>query len=139
MDGFNQSSQQVVWSRLENALFEEVDVQDLRKSFFGGPVFHADDRMYRDRPAAEYWKVVVFPEKGVLNSRAFILTQKLEQLRAILILDEFRVYQITLAELEERTNLKFPDTLHTADTPVATTRQAPGDRKPLDRIADIHW
>ncbi len=140
MDDFNQSSQDGLWGRLENALFEDVDVDDLRVSVFGGPVFHDDDRMYRGTALPrEYWKLVAFTENGVLRARAFLLTQNLDQLRALLDLDEFRVYQITLAELEERTKLKFPDTLHTADTPVATTRQAPGDRKPLDRIADIHW
>lgn len=34
MDDFNQSTKQGVWGHLENALFEEVDVQDLRVSVF---------------------------------------------------------------------------------------------------------
>lgn len=108
MDDFNQSSKQGVWGRLENALFEEVDVQNLRVSVFGGPIFHADDRVYRGVALpAEYWKVLVFQEQGVMKSRAFILTQNLEHLRGILMLDEFRVYQITVAELEERIQLCF--------------------------------
>ncbi|WP_367281548.1 DNA/RNA non-specific endonuclease [Paeniglutamicibacter sulfureus] len=31
MDDFNQSSQEGIWGRLENALYEDVDVQDLRQ------------------------------------------------------------------------------------------------------------
>ncbi len=38
MDDFNQSSQNGIWGRLENALFEDVDVEDLRVSVFAGPV-----------------------------------------------------------------------------------------------------
>ena len=138
MDGFNQSSQQVVWSRLENALFEEVDVQDLWVSFFGGPVFHADDRMYRD-PAlpAEYWKVLVFQEQGVVNSRAFILTQNLEHLCGILMLDEFRVCQITVAELEERTRLYFPESVQRTGK-LASVREL-GERSPLAGTGDFIW
>lgn len=138
MDDFNQSSKQGVWGRLENALFEEVDVQDLRVSVFGGPVFHADDRVYRGVSLpAEYWKVLVFQEQGVMKSRAFILTQNLEHLRGILMLDEFRVYQITVAELEERIQLCFPEIVQ--QTGVLAAIRSPGERQPLDRTGDIVW
>ncbi len=140
MDDFNQSHQDGLWGRLEDALYEDVDVEDLRVSVFGGPVFRDDDSTYRGTALPrEYWKLVAFMENGTLRARAFLLTQNLVQLRALPSLDEFRVYQITLAELEERTKLGFPETLHTADTPVAPTRGAPEDRKPLDTTADIHW
>lgn len=138
MDDFNQSSKQGVWGRLENALFEEVDVQDLRVSVFGGPVFHTDDRVYRGVALpAEYWKVLVFQEQGVMKSRAFILTQNLEHMRGILMLDEFRVYQITVAELEERIQLCFPEIVQ--QTGVLSAIRSPGERQPLDGTGDIVW
>lgn len=140
MDDFNQSSKDGIWGRLENAVFEEVDVDDLRVSVFGGPVFHQDDRIYRGTALPhEYWKLVAFCENGILKARAFLLTQNLDQLRALMDLDEFRVYQITLAELEERTLLHFPDVLHTADTPVTAMPRAPEGRMPLDTAAGIRW
>lgn len=68
MDDFNQSSQNGIWGRLENALYEDVDVEDLRVSVFGGPVFHPDDRVYRGIVlSSEYWKLLVFQDQGVLN------------------------------------------------------------------------
>lgn len=138
MDDFNQSSKQGVWGRLENSLFEEVDVQDLRVSVFGGPVFHADDRVYRGIALpAEYWKLLVFEERGVMKSRAFVLTQNVEHLKEILMLDEFRVFQITVAELEERTYLRFPEVVQLTGG-LASVREL-GERRPLEGTGDIVW
>lgn len=140
MDDFNQSSQQGIWGRLENALFDDVEVEQLKASVFGGPVFHDDDRVYRDIPLPrEFWKVVAFRENGELKARAFLLTQDLDQLRALLALDEFRVYQINLAELEERTRLHFPDALHAAEPVEERTLRGVVERKPLTGTADIRW
>ena len=138
MDDFNQSSKQGVWGRLENALFEDVDVQDLRVSVFGGPVFHADDRIYRGIALpAEHWKLLVFQEQGFMKSRAFVLAQDLEHLREILMLDEFRVYQITVAELEERTKLHFPEVVQLTGGLASVQRVE--ERPPLDGTDDITW
>jgi endonuclease G, mitochondrial len=137
MDDFNQSARAGVWGRLEDAVFSDVDVEDLRISVFGGPVFQDDDRVYRGvRLPREYWKVVVFREAGGLRARAFLLTQGLDQLRA-LELDEFRVFQTSVPELEARTGLRFPDVLRDADTlavPAALDRRAP-----LEGTDDIRW
>lgn len=138
MDDFNQSKQNGIWGRLENALYEDVDVQDLRASVFGGPIFHPDDRIYRGIALpSEYWKLLVFQEQGVLKARAFLLTQDLDHLRALLALDEFRVYQITLDELEQRTQLHFPQPVKQAGELTAVREIA--ERKPLAALADIEW
>ncbi|MFJ6416356.1 DNA/RNA non-specific endonuclease [Paeniglutamicibacter sp. NPDC091659] len=140
MDDFNQSSQQGIWGRLENALYEDVEVEKLRVSVFGGPVFRDDDRIYRGIALpSEYWKLLVYRENGVLKARTFLLTQDLNQLRAVLALDEFRVYEITLAELEDRTRLRFPEVLHDADPLPALAIPDSRERKPLAGTADIHW
>lgn len=140
IDDFNQSSRNGLWGRLEDALFEGGDVDDLRASVFGGPVFRDDDRVYRGVPLPrEYWKLVLFLEDGALRARAFLLAQDLLQLRALPDLDEFRVYQITLPELEERTRLRFPEALHAADVPEAAVTGAPEERQPLADLDDIHW
>lgn len=138
MDDFNQSSQDGLWGRLENALYEDVDVQDLRASVFAGPVFRSDDRLYREVALpSEYWKLLVFQEHGVLKARAFLLTQALDQLRAVMALDEFRVYQITIAELESRTQLHFPRAVQESGTLPAV--RAMSERRPLAATMDISW
>ncbi|WP_259678181.1 DNA/RNA non-specific endonuclease [Arthrobacter oryzae] len=140
MDDFNQSSQDGVWGRLENALFDGVDVDDLRVSVFAGPVFHDDDRLYRGVPLPrEFWKLLAFEDNGTLKTHAFLLTQHLDQLKAVLHLDEFRVYEITVAELEDRTCLRFPAQLHAGDTTTPLESLAFDKREPLATTADIRW
>ena len=93
--------------------------------------------MYRGTPLPrEYWKIIAFVEQGELKSRAFLLTQNLSQLEA-LELDEYRVFQVSVAEIEARTQLRFADELRNADTFAAP--EAIGDRQPLDDPADIQW
>ena len=96
-----------------------------------------DDRVYRGvQLPREYWKVIAFRERGQLKARAFLLTQNLDQLEA-LELDEFRVFQTSLAELEARTGLTFPDVLRDADT--LAVPEALDRRAPLEGTDDIQW
>ncbi|WP_333615321.1 DNA/RNA non-specific endonuclease [Glutamicibacter sp.] len=137
MDDFNQSSQDGIWGQLENALYEQVDVEDLKVSVFGGPVFQPGDQVYRGVGLpSEYWKLIIFKEEGVLKARAFLLTQDLDQLRVALALDEFRVYQISVSELEQRTLLAFAEPLHFADDLVVVRGE---EMAPLDSTVDITW
>jgi endonuclease G len=137
MDDFNQSSKNGVWGRIEDAVFADVDVDDLRVSAFGGPVLQDDDRAYRGTLLPrEYWKIITFMEHGQLKSRAFLLTQNLNQIEA-LELDEFRVFQVAITEIEERTNLSFEDNLRDADTFVVP--ETIGERHPLNQPSDIRW
>jgi endonuclease G len=137
MDDFNQSSKDGIWGRLEDAVFADVDVQDLKVSAFGGPVFQDDDRVYREtRLPREYWKILAYMEQGQFKSHAFLLTQNLNPFEAI-DLDEFRVFQIGTAELEQRTQLRFADELGAANT--FATNLADWDRGPLNGLGDIQW
>ncbi|MGJ3562245.1 DNA/RNA non-specific endonuclease [Streptomyces sp. INA 01156] len=47
MDDFNQSSKHGLWGELEDAVFADTEVDDLKISVFGGPVFQEDDRTFR--------------------------------------------------------------------------------------------
>ncbi|MCP2294686.1 endonuclease G [Nocardia amikacinitolerans] len=137
MDDFNQSGKDGLWGQLEDAVFADVQVQDLRVSAFGGPVFHDDDRVYRgSRIPREYFKILAFVDGGDLKARAFLLTQGLDQLEA-LDLDEFRVFQVAIAEVEERTGVRFGPELRKADT--FTVLEGVEQRRPLDSLADIQW
>jgi endonuclease G, mitochondrial len=142
MDDFNQSARDGVWGRLEDALFEDVDVEDLKVSVFGGPVFAEDDPVYRGvRLPREYWKALAFRENDRLKARAFLLTQNLDRLER-LDLDEFRVFQVSVPDLEVRTGLRFPEVLRAADgTEAADALADPGRRQqdPLGSTGDIRW
>lgn len=139
MDDFNQSTKQGLWGRLENALYEDVDVDDLKASVMAGPVFRSDDQVYRCVGIPrEYWKVLAYSQGSIPKVRAFLLTQDLDQLQVLMALDEFRVYQVTLSELEERTGLRYPAALHDAEEPLTVARDTE-DRQPLADTSEIQW
>jgi endonuclease G len=138
MDDFNQSTKDGLWGRLEDAVFADVDVDDLRVSVYGGPVFNDDDRVFRGvQIPREFWKVITFVEAGVLKASAFLLTQNLNQLEA-LELDEFRVFQVTMADLENRTMVRLPEAIHAADTAPPVV-EALGRQPPLENLSQIVW
>ncbi|MFI9584339.1 DNA/RNA non-specific endonuclease [Streptomyces sp. NPDC052236] len=137
MEDFNQSGKDGLWGRLEEALFAEVEVDDLKVSAFGGPVFQDDDRVFRGvQIPREYWKVLAFSEQGQLKAKAFLLTQNLNQLEA-LDLEEFRVFQVMLSELESRGRFRFPAALSKADT--LAVPESLAARTPLEDLSDIAW
>lgn len=142
MDDFNQSKQNGIWGQLEDAIYADVEVDNLRVSVVGGPIFHDDDREFRGvKIPREFFKALMYLEGGQLKAKAFLLTQNIDELE-VLDLDEFRVYEVTLAELEQRTDLRFPSALKAADTFAAIIRHQPEAariRKPIESIAGIRW
>lgn len=139
MDDFNQSSRQGLWGRLEDALYEDVDVDDLRVSVMAGPVFQESDQIFRGVALPrEYWKALAYCHAGELVVRSFVLTQSLDPLESVIALDEFRVYQVTVADLERRTGLVFSQRMHSADLSEGDSVGAP-PRRPLARTRDIRW
>ena len=112
-EDFNQSDAGGIWGLLENAVLEGVDADDLRATVFGGPIFRDSDLVYRDvRIPRDFWKVVVYVDADDHKAKAqgFIVTQEdlLGQLEAI-GLEEFRVYQVPIEEIESRTHLDLGD------------------------------
>lgn len=142
MDNFNQSGQAGLWGRLEDAVFEDNDLDNLRVSLFGGPVFREDDREFRGvKLPREFWKVIAFIEGQKLKAKAFLLTQNLDELE-VFDLDEFKVYQVALAEIEGRCGFTFAEALKAADSMgerLSRRPVAPSQRKPLASLEDIDW
>ncbi|OYO25056.1 hypothetical protein CGZ93_00900 [Enemella dayhoffiae] len=61
LNSFNQAMRQGIWGRLEDAVYEDVEVDRLRISVFAGPVLADDDRTYRGvKVPDEFWKVISF-------------------------------------------------------------------------------
>ena len=109
LDDFNQSTQHGLWGELENAIFEDTEVDHLRVSVFAGPIFKDTDVPYRGvLVPRRFWKVVAYVEDGTLKAKAFMLTQDdLEVKLESLGLEPFKLYQVTLSDLEETTGLAY--------------------------------
>lgn len=141
MDNFNQSGLGGIWGKIEDAVFEETDVDNLKVSVFGGPIFRSDDRVFRGvKLPREFFKVLAYVENGKLEARAFLLTQSFVGLE-VLDLDQFRVFQVSLSEVESRCGFKFPANLKAGDTfAERVERMAESVERPaLESLADIKW
>ena len=121
---FNQSSRGGLWGLLENAIFEDVDVENLRISLLGGPILRDNDPRYKDvaQVPRDFWKLVAYTDEadGRHKVRAFILTQK-DLIRRIttpeiLELSDFHWYQVPLSTIEEHTGLRFTAAFKSLDT-----------------------
>jgi endonuclease G len=142
MDKFNQGNKGGIWGKLEDAVFEEVEVENLRVSLFGGPVFHEDDQSYRiTKLPREFWKIIMYVENQVLKAKGFLLTQNLDELEA-LELDEFKVFQVGLMEIETRCGFMLDEIIKAADTfgqKLRLKKVSIFQRKAIEKVADIDW
>ena len=140
MARFNQSGRGGVWGEVENSLFEQVEVQDLRVSVAGGPVFAEDDREYRGvLIPREFFKVVHYVAEGELRVRAFLLTQDLAGLEQLSFPD-FTTYLIDLEELTARTGIRFTAAAAgRAPQGGPRTEGAESEPVPLESTAQIPW
>jgi endonuclease G, mitochondrial len=142
MDDFNQAGKGGLWGRLEDAVYQDTDVEDLKVSLFGGPVFRDDDRQFRGvKLPREYWKIIIFIEDNKLKAKGFMLSQNLDVLQVI-DLDQFKVYQVALKEIEERCGLTFPTALKAADSVgirLSLQPEALSQRRPLASFEEIDW
>jgi endonuclease G, mitochondrial len=140
---YNQSRRAGLWGRLEDAIYEDVDVEDLRVSVAGGPILLDDDLEYRGiKIPRDFWKVIAFKdnEDGKFKVKAYILSQSnlLDDLEA-LELDPFRLYEVSLNELENRTSLNFSAVKsHSAFSgpTLAELESIPGARRGVREIFD---
>jgi endonuclease G len=108
---FNQSRRHGLWGELEDAIFDQVDVQDLHVSVMGGPILKDDDPPYEGvQLPRSFWKLIAYvdAEDGKLKAQAFVLSQNdlLNDIEA-LDLDEFRIWGVTVADLQTNTGLRF--------------------------------
>ncbi len=114
LDKFNQSG---LWGQLEDAIFDDVEIDGLRVSLFGGPILKETDFPYRSiLVPRSFWKLVAFVEAGVLRAKAYVLTQDdLESRLEALGLEPFKLFQTAIPALADMTGLDF-GSLAGADT-----------------------
>lgn len=111
-EAFNQSAASGIWGALEDAIFADVDVADLRVAVMGGPIFAESDPIYRGiQLPKQFWKTIYFREAGdsVVQVKGYVLTQAdlLNDLEA-LELPDFSVYEVPIARIGEMTGLLLP-------------------------------
>ncbi len=111
---FNQGQRNGLWGRLEDAIFEDVQVSDLKVSLLGGPILRKNDPLVRDIAIPiEFWKLVAYRDDadGRDKVRAFILTQRNLMTELVesesLELDEFKVFQVPLARIQSDAGIRF--------------------------------
>lgn len=115
---FNQSQQ--LWHGLENFILTNTDQDDLLASVFTGPIFQQTDVVHRGVQVPQFfWKVVLVTDGvGKLYSSAYVVSQEKFvnnipfELRPV---GEFNNFQVSIANLETRTGLKFSDEVRKAD------------------------
>lgn len=101
---------QKTWQELEDYILRNTDVHNLRVTVFTGPVFRADDMLYRGKfqIPAEFWKVVVIVKQdGNLSATAYLQTQKnlIEDLE--FAFGQYKTYQVPVSRVEALTGLDF--------------------------------
>lgn len=144
---FNQRD--AFWQGLENFILSNTDGDDLKASVFTGPVFIDDvgqtiagvaltkDEIHRGVPIPQaFWKVVVVVDAaGRIYSSAYIVSQA-EWAKNIpfeaLPVGKFKDYQVSVAQLQEITGLKFDSKVELCD--VGRALEGP---KPLRGLGDI--
>ena len=125
---FNQSRRHGLWGKLENAVLEDVDVENIKISVMGGPIFRDDDPEYRDvQIPRDFWKLLAYRDTadGEFKVAAYILSQREFVPTEVLELDMFRLYQASLGKLSEETSLNF-DALTDFDTYTGDTETVSG-------------
>jgi endonuclease G, mitochondrial len=110
-EAFNQSSANGIWGSLEDAIFADVDIEDLRITVMGGPIFSNSDPVYRGiLLPKQFWKTIYFRETGnpAIKVKGYVLTQAdlLNQLE-VLELPEFSVYEIPISRINQMTGLSL--------------------------------
>ncbi len=101
---------QRTWRELEDYVLGSAETYDLRVSVFTGPVFRADDMVYRGKYQlpAEFWKVVVLAkEDGKLSATGYLQTQKNLIDNLEFAYGSYKTYQIPITRIEAITGLNF--------------------------------
>lgn len=131
LEDFNQSGKRGLWGLLENAIFEDVEVEDLRISVFAGPLFKETDFHFRDvLVPRSFWKLLAYVEDGDLKAAAYLLTQDdLEEELDSLGFEEFKLYQVPLGELTSITGLDFGPLAAADAMPAGLRAEGPAVRR----------
>ena len=106
---------QKIWLNLEDYILNNATNFGLKINVFTGPVFRADDMVYRQefRIPAEFWKVVVMVKADqTLSATAYLQTQKNLITDLEFAYGAYETYQVPVTQIEALTGLNFGDLSH---------------------------
>ncbi len=139
MAAFNQGSRGGVWGQLETSLYDQLAMDRSRVSVMAGCIFNENDREYRNyQIPVEFFKLILYEEKGLLKAKSFILSQDLSQLE-FLDLEAFKTYEVAPAEIEEKCFFTFDSVIDEASLFDRQKQGVRTDRKPIGDIGEILW
>jgi len=130
------------WQGIESYILDNVGLHDLQISLFTGPVLADDDpEMEGTRVPRDYWKVVAMRKRdGSLAAAAYVLSQG-ELLKAPpeeFVFGEYKTFQLSVSELEERTRLTFGELRdHDSFARLRAARVGVPDRIELEQHAQM--
>ena len=121
---FNRSAKKGVWGQLENLILDQAETE--RYSLFAGPVFGADDPLFRGvddegavlvRIPRQFWKIVVARKGNDVETFAFVLEHDLSGTDLEFAVDEkWKERMISVPDLERLVEvITFPPELHASD------------------------
>lgn len=140
-----------LWKSLEDEIFEQVDVADLRITLVGGPIFGIDDRPFVPRGAPpgtvpvliprQFFKIVAYRDNqdGRVKALAFRLSQAdlLAAPAARLDLSKFEMFQVHVGEIEDLTGLRMTAFRRLDARLVSGRRAGTTVAQPVRRFTDI--
>jgi endonuclease G, mitochondrial len=137
LDSFNRSDLKGIWGDLENEIAKENKVAGQRLSELAGPFFGDNDVPYEGiLVPRDFWKVVAYSEDGALRAKGFVMTQQDLDGKLLLALDEYRIYQHKLAELQAKLGLNL-GALVAADTAAVPVKEARAATPTVRRVTSI--
>jgi endonuclease G, mitochondrial len=100
---------QQTWQNLEDYILKNATRYGLKVAVFTGPVFRADDMLYRGiQIPAEFWKVVaMIKDGGTISATAYLQTQKNLITELEFAYGKYRTYQVPITRIEALTKLDF--------------------------------
>jgi endonuclease G len=100
---------QMTWLDLENYILTNAEAFNLKVTVFTGPVFRADDMLYRGvKIPAEFWKIAVMVKaNGDLSATAYLQTQKNLIRDLEFAFGSYKTYQVAVRSIETLTGLDF--------------------------------
>jgi DNA/RNA endonuclease G (NUC1) len=141
---FNQSAKKGIWGKLENLILDQAETEQY--SLFAGPVFAADDPLFRGvddegavlvRIPRKFWKIVVARKGDGVETFAFVLEQDLSGTDLEFAVDEeWKERMIAVADLERLVAaIAFPPELHESDQFEAGDGESLRARTGLERFS----
>ena len=144
-----------LWKSLEDEIFKQVDVADLRIALVGGPILAADDQPFLPPGAPrgttpvliprQFFKIVAYRDNA--DSRVKALAFRLSQASLLALgptgrldLSRFKMFQVNVLEIETLTGLRMA-AFRRVDAKAITERLAPRGlrqpERPIKSFADI--